>query len=178
MTPDTQVDLAALHAAVRDAIAARFPELATVETYREDRTLPPLPACLIEMEDMEPSDDPDPGTGQIALAARWRARLILGFRTPEAALAVRRMAAALAHLVHLNRWGQPVAPARVGLVGPDDFEPDLDRYSVWSVEWEQVVHVGESIWGGEGTLPIEVLMGLAPAIGPENEGVYDPVVEP
>lgn len=178
MKPDTEVDLGALHAAVRAAVAARFPELVTVESYREDRAQPPLPACLIEMEDMEPSDDTDPGTGQIALATRWRARLILGFRTPEAALAVRRMAAALAHLVHLNRWGQPVAPARVGIVGPDDFEPDLDRHAVWSVEWEQVVHVGESIWGGECPLPAEVLMGLAPEVGPEQEAAYDTVVAP
>lgn len=175
--PDTQIDLDALHQAIIDAIAAQFPDLETVADYREDRREIPLPAALIELSDMEAVPDEDPGTGQLAVTARFDARLIIGFRTAQAQREIRKMAAALGVLVHLNRWGLPVGPAEVLSLGPDEFSPELDQFVVWRVEWAQVVHLGQSVWTNEGTIPLTVLYSSVPDIGPPHEDDYRDVLE-
>ena len=172
MNAETEIDLDVLHEAVVAAIVAGMPAVASVQAYPEDRTALALPAVLVDLEDMEAAPEADPGTEQLAVLTRWRARLILGFRTADVFRQVRKGAAQLAALVHLNRWGQPVGPARVTLVGPDPFDPDLDQYEVWVVEWEQLVHLGASVWSGEGVVPETVFLGLEPETGPENIDKY------
>jgi hypothetical protein len=175
MNADTKVELDALHQAVLDKISAQFPAFQTVSDYVELRTDLALPACLVELEDFEAAPDVDPGTEQLAVLARWRARLVIGFRTEEAQREIRKSAAALAVFIHSNRWGLPVGPAAVTVIAPDDFEPVLDQFVVWSVEFEQVVHLGESVWGGEGVLPEQVLVSWVPDVGSDNEGEYQDV---
>lgn len=172
MNADTEIDLDALHDAVVAAIVAGMPTVASVQSYPSERTALELPAILVDLEDMEAAPDVDPGTGQLALTTRWRARLVLGFRTADVYRQVRKGAAQLAHLVHLNRWGLPVGPARVTIVGPDPFDPDLDQYEAWVVEWEQVVHLGASVWSGDCIMPQKVYFGFDQDTGQENLEKY------
>jgi len=172
MNADTEIDLDALHDAVVAALRAGMPTVNSVQAYPVDRTALALPAILVDLEDFEAAPDVDPGTEQLAVTTRWRARLILGFRTVDVYRQVRKGAAQLAHLVHLNRWGLPVGPARVTIVGPDPFDPDLDQYEAWVVEWEQVVHLGASVWEGVGIVPQTVYLGLEPETGMGNEDKY------
>jgi hypothetical protein len=67
----------------------------------------------------------------------------------------RKLAAALAAFLHLRRWeGVVTGPAEVVGFGPDNFDPDLDQYEVWKVEWSHVLHLGKSVWEPEpGTVP-------------------------
>lgn len=176
MNANTEIDLNALHDAVVAAIDAGMPAVASVQAYPSERTALDLPAVLVDLEDMEGSPESDPGTEQLAVVTRWRARLILGFRSSDVHRQVRKGAGQLAHLVHLNRWGMPVGPARVTIVGPDPFDPDLDQYEVWVVEWEQVVHLGASVWDDEGVVPQTVYLGFEPDTGSGNTGKYDQVV--
>lgn len=173
--PDTAVDLDALHDAIIASIAAQFPALATVEDYREDRKRMALPAVLVNLTDLEPDPDEDPGTEQLAAIARFDAQIVIGFRTANAKREIRKLAAALGKHIHMQRWGQPVAPAQVTAIVPDDFSPELDRFEVWRVEWQQVVHIGVSVWDNDGTIPTQVLIGFAPDIGPGNEDKYVPI---
>ena len=76
----TVTTLEAVHEGIIAAIRRRFPELLTVEAYRMDRKNLPVPACLVELTEMEGADDLDPGTGQLAVNARFEARFVLGFR--------------------------------------------------------------------------------------------------
>lgn len=149
---DTRVTLDALHNAIGQAIANKFPTLATVESYRLDRKALPLPACLFELVEFETSDDAmDPGTEQLAVTARFEARFFIGFKTPNAKVQIRKLAAAFAAFARLNRWGVPVGPAQVIGAYPDDFDPELDQFECWRVEWTQVVHLGEPLeWDGSG----------------------------
>jgi hypothetical protein len=172
---ETEIDLDTLHDAVVAAITAGMPTVASVEAYPEQRAALSLPAVLVDLEDMEGAPEADPGTEQLAMRTRWRARLILGFRTADVHRQVRKGAAQLAHLIHLNRWGQPVEPARVTLVGPDPFDPDLDQYEVWVVEWEQIVHLGASVWDCPGVVPETVYLGVAPETGPDHVSEYEQV---
>lgn len=178
MNADTEIDLDALHDAVVAAIVAGMPTVASVQSYPSERTALELPAILVDLEDMEAAPEVDPGTEQLAVLTRWRARLILGFRTANVHRQVRKGAGQLAHLVHLNRWGMPVGPARVTIVGPDPFDPDLDQYEAWVVEWEQVVHLGPSVWADEGIVPQTVYLGLELETGPENIDKYIQIEPP
>lgn len=173
--PNTEISLDALHQSIIDAIAAQFPDLVTVEDYREDRRTLPLPAVLVELVDLEAAPDSDPGTGQLAMTAQFEARVIIGFRASAAQREIRKLSAALGAFVHLQRWGMPVGPAEVVTIGPDAFSPELDQYVVWTVTWQQDVHLGESVWTNDGTIPADVLYGYAPDIGPANEPEYEPI---
>jgi hypothetical protein len=175
--PDTAIDLDALHDAIVASIAAQFPALRTVEDYREDRKQLTLPAVLVSLTDLEPDPDEDPGTEQLAAIARFEAQIVIGFRTANAKREIRKLAAALAHHIYGNRWGQPVEAARVTSIVQDDFSPELDRFEVWRVEWQQIVHIGTSIWDNDGVIPTEVLVSFAPDIGPDNEPSYTDILD-
>ncbi|WP_441228013.1 hypothetical protein AB7813_08385 [Tardiphaga sp. 20_F10_N6_6] len=188
----TNVDLADLHDAIVRDIQAQFPALKIVQFYREetDREAPKpeeLPACLLSLCEMEPAPDVDPGTEQLAVHARFEARLIVGFRTPQAKLEVRKLAGAFAAWLRLRRWSHPnptkdgqtlpTGPAYVISIMPDDFSPVLDRFEVWTVEWLQdTVHLGNTIWTDEGMTPGHPMYSWLPDIGTGNEDKYQPAI--
>lgn len=173
---DTVTTLDEVHAGIIAAINAQFPTLATVEAYRLDRKTLSLPACLIELTEMDV--EPDPGTEQLAVMARFEAHFVIGFRqgalNPK--LEVRKLAAAFAVFARLQRWGCPIGPAEVIGCYPDDFDPELDQYECWRVEWRQVIHLGESIWTDIGPTP-EPVYSWAPNIGIGNEHYYRELAE-
>jgi hypothetical protein len=163
---NTEIKLEDLHATIEAAIKAKFPDLKTVEFYREDRDSLDLPACLLDLTEFEEEPKEDPGTGQLAVMARFEAEFVLGFRTPKAKLSARILAAAFAHFVSSRRWpGGKVGKAESIQAYKSDFKPELDQYEVWCVEWRQIVHLGESVWKDEGTVPTTVFLGHAPKIG-------------
>lgn len=190
----TEIDLEVLHAAIEAALCAQFPALRMVEFYREESDRQPpkpdqLPACLLELTELEPAPDVDPGTEQLAVHARFEARLIIGFRTPRAKLEIRQLAAAVAVWLRLRRWADPripagqaartlpTGPAEVIAILPDHFSPELDRYEVWRVEWRQLLHLGASIWTTDGLTPETPLYNWSPAIGIGHEAAYQPLTE-
>lgn len=173
--PNTALDLDALFDAVAASISAAFPALAMVEDWPEDRRTMPLPCCLIELMDLEPTDDP--GTGQLAAIATMQARVLMSFRAPGAKRSVAKLAAEVAHHVKGQRWGLPVEPAVLTVIAPDDFDPELDQFEVWAIEWRQIVHIGTSIWDNDGTPPTQVLASWAPDVGEDHEGDYTDIGE-
>lgn len=175
---NTEIDLDQLHQAILGSISATFPDLVTVEDYREDRKLPApnqLPACFVELTELEPSEEDDPGTEQLAAYAAFEAHLVIGFRTPQAKRDIRKRASRL--LVHLRkqRWGLPIGPAVPVRAYEDPFSPELDQFEVWTVEWRQLVHLGTSVWTSDGTTPSQVMIGYTPDIGVSHEDDYTPL---
>lgn len=173
MDRDTTVTLDQVHDGIKAALQAQFPDL-HVEAYREDRTGLPVPACLFELTEMEGAPDHDPGTEQLAVTATFEALLVMKFRQPgkNARLEVRKLAAALAAFARLQRWGCPIGPAEVVGAFPDDFNPELDQYECWRVEWRQVLHLGDTVWNNDGVAPSEVYLGITPKIGPDHKDDY------
>ena len=174
----TTTTLDAVHQGIVSAITANFPTLRTVEAYRLDRQHLETPACLIEMTEMETGVDPDPGTEQLAVLARFEARFVIGFRqgTNNPKLEVRKLAASFAAFARLKRWGCPIGPAEVVGVFPDDFDPELDQFECWRVEWQQIIHLGDTVWRDEGETPSPT-MSFAPNVGAGHENDYlDPTV--
>lgn len=181
---ETEIDLDQLHQAIIDTIAAKFGsagtgELPTVEDYPEDRKPPAAAKCVIELVEAPADGAADPGTEQQAFLTRWEARVMIhSLRTPNAKRAVRKLALALAAFIRLQRWGLPVGAADVIGAFPDDFDPELDQFEVWRVEWQQVAHIGATVWTNDGTLPVEVLASYSPLTGPPNIEHYEPITEP
>lgn len=163
-TPDTEIQIDEMIDAVVASIAAAFPDL-NVEAYREDRRDLVLPACLVRLVDMEPQPSDDMGTGQLVALARFEAHTIVGFRSPSVMRQSPRVAAAVARHLFQQRFGQPVGPAEVTLIEPDEFSPELDRFEVWRVEWQNLIHLGASVWTNDGTIPSHVFVTFAPEDG-------------
>jgi hypothetical protein len=169
MNANTEISIQEVHARIVDAIKAAFPDLATVEFYREDRDALDTPACLLDMAEFEDAPEADPGTGQLAVRCRFEAELVLGFRTPQAKLSARVLAGALAQFIHkdLRRVVTRLAPPEGIHAYRSDFKPELDKYEVWTVEWREIMHLGESVWkdGDADVTPTTVLFSYAPDIG-------------
>lgn len=170
---NTEIDLDTLHAAIVADIKAAFPALKTVEFYREDRKTLPLPACLLELSELDAIPDDDPGTEQLAVMAKFEAELIISFRTVKAKQSIRKLAAALSAWLRMRRWTNasgttpklPTGEAIVIGAYPDDFNPlhrdgdgGLDQFEAWRVEWQQRIHLGKSTWIDEGDTPAQVFV--------------------
>lgn len=182
MDANTNVDLDALHDAIVADIKAQFPTLQTVEFYRtEERkggyTGLPLPAVILDISEFDPDMEIDPGTEQLAVHARFEAEIIFGFRTPNVKREIRKFAAAFGAWMRLRRWtGVRTGPAYVTSISRSDFNPELDQYEVWCVEWSQPVHLGNTVWNNEGAVPTQVFAGVSPDIGIGHEPDYTRVV--
>lgn len=178
---ETQIDLDLLHEAILGKIRDQFPDLQTVEDYAYSRKQFTAPGCFVELTQLD-AGEMDPGTEQLQVAARFEAHLIIGFRQLEAKRHIRKLAGAFAVFLRHQRWGLPVGPAEFVSAAPDELagvgqNPDnLDQYEVWTIEWEQQIHLGESTWVGDDTLISEVYVGIDPDIGPENEDDYQKIV--
>ncbi|RDD34350.1 hypothetical protein Wcon_01581 [Wolbachia endosymbiont of Cylisticus convexus] len=88
----------------------------------------------------------DPGTEELALKARFEARIVIDSTIENAAIIIRTLAAEVARVVNKNTWNvKNVSPGEF-ISGGDDFRPELDAYLVWLVEWVHELHLGESFW--------------------------------
>ena len=72
----------------------------------------------------------------------------------------------------MQRWGLQVGAADVLGCWPDDFDPGLEQYECWRVEWQRVIHLGTSDWTDDGATPTDPAVSFAPAIGAEHEADY------
>jgi hypothetical protein len=133
-----------------------------------------LPAVLLELDELEPGDDP--GTGETALIGRFRAYAVYDPNQQQADLQVRELAARIAMAINHENWGLPIGIARFTQAGADGFKPELDGYLVWIVEWTHEFHLGEVewLWPDES---LEIMLGLYPETGPGKEDQYWPLGE-
>lgn len=182
MNADMFVDLDALHDAIEADIQAQFPGLQTVEFYRTDeRRSLTVPAVLLDLTEFEAQPESDPGTEQLSVVARFEAEIIMGFRTPNVKREIRNFAAAFAAWMRLRRFTREnvrTGPAQVIGCYPDDFNPELDQYEVWRVEWLQELHLGDTVWTNEGVVPTRIMVGYSPDVGTGNEAEYTEIALP
>lgn len=179
-----EVTIGAYQGAVVDQIKAAFPVFQTVEfdreeTDRDEIDASDLPAILLDLTEFENESDDDRGTGQIPLRCRLEARILLGYKTTAAKTAARTAAANLALFLRLKRFtadGVKTEPAVVIGSYRDDFASQ-DRYTVWRVEWTQVLQVGADIFYSD-TLPVpEPVYSFSPDIGHGHEADYEHLFE-
>lgn len=180
MDANTNITLEVIYAAIEADIKAQFPALVTVEFDREDRKNLPKPACLLSLTEFESSPNDDPGTEQLCVLASFEAELIITFAGLNQKKKIRKLAANMAAWLHNRRWSTPgylgepgrsgsklpTGPCIVGGAYPDDFQPELDQFEIWRVEWSQLIHLGDTVWTNEGVTPSEVFSNGEPLVTP------------
>jgi len=160
-------------------LQGEFPTVPTVEEYPRIRRKIVSPAILMELADLTPIEDP--GTEQLALAARFEARVVFDQAPTDPAKIPDLQCLSLAAGVALSifkkgRFGVSGAGSAKGLrIEPDHFKPELSGYCVWLVEWTHEVRLGDSVWDGQGVVPVEIWAGTSPAIGEGHEPDYTEV---
>ncbi|WP_312704676.1 hypothetical protein [Stenotrophomonas lactitubi] len=177
-TPSSTLD--ALHAAIEAAIRARFPDLPTVEFYREaNNDALPTPACLLAMTRCDRGKDSDDGSGQLQAVLRFEARISVQSAAAGSAMQLRRAAVTLATWLHqLGRFpGVPSGAIEVIAALPEDAaaaQPDL---RTWIVEWSVPIALGGNAWeDADGVVP-QASYSFAPQIGRAHESHYQPLAE-
>ncbi len=158
-----------LHNAILAEITTTITGIETYGSYPKLRTAIKTPAVFIDLAALEPGIDP--GTEELALLARFEARVVLG-SNDNACLNVRELAAEVARIIHKNNFGLQVKPAALVSVNPDNFRPEIDAYEIWLVEWLHEIHIGQSVWDGVGVVPEEIFLGYVPFVGTEHEDKY------
>ncbi len=184
------MDLALLHDVIVKDIKAQFPDLKTVQFYQEaaqERESLPLPACLLTMTSIEVDPEDDPGTEQLPVNLQFEASFIVNaIRTERSQLSVRVLAAAFMTWLKFRRWNPKqegkrliTGPAYVVSANPDNFQPAMDKYDIWTVEWYQPVNLGKSIWADDnaGETPQEPVFNFSPEIGSGHENQYQKAVK-
>jgi hypothetical protein len=151
---NTPVDIAALHAAIKSALAAQFPS-ATVDYYGRPGDKVPTPGILIELDSIDAADPNDVGTEQLEVVLRFNAYAVRSFgERDQNKLAVRTLTAAMMQFIRGKRWGQPVGAARVIGASPDRIA--TGEYEVMRIEFEHEAMLGTDVWIDDGPLPDEV----------------------
>lgn len=158
-------------AAVRAALEA-LPSVNTALDYGLLREDTPGPVVLVDLGEIDPLEDVDPGLPHATL----RVELII--LTPTSTRGSKGDAWDVGFDVYMavrwNRFGLPVMPAKVTLLVRDEVTPLGRAWDAVRVEYTQEVH-----W----TAPVtptpaitRILLGLVPDVGPGHEVDYEQIV--
>ena len=146
--------------------------LKTVADYPRETKKILGPAAFLELTAIQFSNDDNPGTEQLAATLEGEVRVIVGFRTKNAKLAVRLLASQIAQQLDGERFDLPVQPARVNGCWPDEFDTELDQYEVWRIVFTQDVLLGDSTFDDSGIIPETLFVGYSPETGLPHEDDY------
>ncbi|WP_265031291.1 MULTISPECIES: hypothetical protein [unclassified Wolbachia] len=134
-----------LHQKICTMLKEEIPAIQTCEVYPTIRREIIAPAVFVELSSLEQGKDP--GTEELALKARFEARVVVDSTVENASIIVRSLAAEVARVVNKNTWNvKNIAPGEFLSAEVDNFRPELDAYLVWLVEWTHELHLGKSIW--------------------------------
>ena len=167
---DDPIPLAGIYAAMEETIARTIPGLNYVGTMPGMLETVAVPAVVLEFAGFEPAEH-DPGTGEVAIDARFEARAIVGTERDDHLHVVAFIAAQLAVLLRMQYWGLAVEPAQLVRAEPDWSRPELDGLAAWVVEWTQVIYLGEEEWPWPRE-PGPVLFAFDPESGEGKEQHY------
>ena len=138
------MNLKDLHDKICTTLKKEISAIQTCEVYPAIRKELVAPAVFIELSSLEQGKDP--GTEELALKARFEARIVVDGIVEDSSLVVRSLAAEVARVVNKNTWEKNVSPAEFLSAEPDGFRPELDAYLVWMVDLSHQLHLGKSIW--------------------------------
>lgn len=138
-----------IHAAIVSRLAANFPTVVLCEAYPADLDRLPLPALLLELGELEPTelgdDALDGFNGSFTVYCLYDETLA------GAELAVRNLAVEVAVRIRQEgTFGQDIErPAEVMRVAEDNMKPELDGYLSWAVDFQLGFTLGEDVWSDQ-----------------------------
>ncbi|BET31257.1 MULTISPECIES: hypothetical protein [Wolbachia] len=146
-----------LHNAICTTLKREISSIQTCEIYPAIRKELVAPALFVELVSLESGKDP--GTEELALRARFEARIVVDGTVEDSSLVVRSLAAEVARVVNKNTWEKNVSPAEFLSAEPDGLRPELDAYLVWMVDWSHQLHLGKSVWEEGKIKPHKIAVG-------------------
>ncbi|KLT22529.1 putative phage related protein [Wolbachia endosymbiont of Armadillidium vulgare str. wVulC] len=147
-----------LHNAICTTLKKEIPAIQTCEIYPSIRKELVAPAVFVELSGFEKGHDP--GTEELALKARFEARIVVDGTVEDSSVVVRTLAAEVARVVNKNTWNvENIFPAEFLSAEIEGFRPELDAYLVWVVDWVHEIHIGESVWSETGIKPYIIEIG-------------------
>jgi hypothetical protein len=158
---NTPVNITALHAAIKTALAAQFPTAAVDHYGRPGETLQ-TPALLIDLDEIDASTPDTRGTEQTEVVLRFNVYAVVKFGQGKK-LAVRELAASVLSFVRGKRWSQPIGAAIAVGAYPDNFRATnppanvhTEEYEVMRVEFTHEATLGADVWEFDADPPTEV----------------------
>ena len=142
--PDQLFSLDVLYLAIEQHIQQHVPGVEMVSFWPNIDHHIPLPAVFLDIAEIEPGTDL--GTGQTTLTITFEARVIVDVICADHYRQAVQLATQLAVLLRAQYWGLPVQAAEFKRSTQDWTRPELDGYTVWLVEWTQVIYLGEQAW--------------------------------
>lgn len=176
---NTALNIDTMYAQITAQLQAAFPVFKTVVFYEDDEDEQlPTPALLLELSEVEPDTNENGGEPNLPAQLRFEARVVLSQRTPNVKAAIRAQAMAVAGWLHNHSWGNGVnaEPCRVIACAKDEFEPNLDKWAVWRVEWINQAFLGASCYAAPGPMP-DAFYSFAPKIGAAYKSDYTQLVQ-
>ena len=168
---DGPIPLGAVYTAIEEHIKDAIPGLAYVGTMPEGIEVVTPPAVVLELVGFGDADK-DPGTGEVAVEARFEARVIVGQEEPNCLHVAAFVAAQLAVLLRMQSWRLPVEFAEFVRAERDWSRPELDSFAVWVVEWTQIIYLGVEVWPWDNQAPGSLVFAFDPDSGPGSEHHY------
>lgn len=109
-----------LHEAICKTLKEEIPAIQTCEVYPAIRKELLAPAVFVELVSLEPGKDP--GTEELALRARFEARVVVDGTVEDSQVVVRSLAAEVARVVNKNTWGvENISPGEFLSAEVDNF---------------------------------------------------------
>jgi hypothetical protein len=162
-----------LEQAISDAISSALPDV-PIQTYPRRATRLNVPCVLVLCDSFEPMDSD--GTERLLLKSKWLAYCVVADHAPNADTTARILAISVGKAVDDIEGKASQGYSKASLVGifEDSFNPDLDGFLVWKVEFDIPIKVGESVWDGTGIIPTQVLVAFGDDIGVVEN--YEPTI--
>lgn len=161
-----------------DALAERLreklsdvPTISAERPARQQRSLK-LPAVYLEVADFVSMQEA--GDARLLTDVRWQAHCLVDPNGARAELYLRAFCARVAVALHEIR--RPVAGhghIRLVQAGEDPFQPRVEGYLTWAVEFGIEIALGEL--EPPGTRPTTIMLGQAPAIGTGHADDYEQI---
>lgn len=147
-----------LHQEICTKLKEEISAIQTCEIYPSIRKELLAPALFVELVSLESGKDP--GTEELALKARFEARIVVDGTVENSSLVVRSLATEVARVVNKNTWNvKNVSPGEFISAEIDGLRPELDAYLVWVVDWVHEIHIGKSVWSETGIKPHIIEIG-------------------
>jgi len=116
-----------LHNAICNKLKEEIPAIQTCEVYPAIRKELIAPAVFVELASLESGRDP--GTEELALRAKFEARVVIDSTVENAPIIIRTLAAEVAKVVNKNTWNvKNVSPGEFISAEVDGFRPELDAF--------------------------------------------------
>jgi hypothetical protein len=161
-----------LYGAIEATLRGSLPGVQTVGAWPDIRDRIALPAVFVEMANFEPGADQ--GTGETALICKFEARVIVAPERAHHQQQAAHLASQIAVLLRMQDWNLPVGPAQFVQATQDWTKPELDGYTVWVIEWDQDVYLGNQEWPWPDEPPGSLVFSFDPDTGRGNEDKYVP----